>query len=136
MSSKKWGMHFIHININSLVLKIDELRYIANITNSSIIGISETKLLETILPSELEGRWLWFNKTRSIKEVLLVTVTVTVKVRLHIFTKTVFAVTLKVFLLAFVYLNLSQSYRASYVNHPINQISLNALITLSKKPRF
>ena len=134
MSSKKWGMHFIHININSLVLKIDELRYIANITNSSIIGISETKLLETILPSELEGRWLWFNKTRSIKEVLLVTVTV--KVRLHIFTKTVFAVTLKVFLLAFVYLNLSQSYRASYVNHPINQISLNALITLSKKPRF
>ena len=51
-------MHFIHININSLVLKIDELRYIANITNSSIIGISETKLLETILPSELEGRWL------------------------------------------------------------------------------
>ena len=136
MSSKKWGMHFIHININSLVLKIDELRYIANITNSSIIGISETKLLETILPSELEGRWLWFNKTRSIKEVLLVTVTVTVKVRLHIFTKTVFAVTLKVFLLAFVYLNLSQSYRVSYVNHPINQISLNALITLSKKPRF
>ena len=136
MSSKKWGMHFIHININSLVLKIDELRYIANITNSSIIGISETKLLETILPSELEGRWLWFNKTRSIKEVLLVTVTVTVEVRLHIFTKTVFAVTLKVFLLAFVYLNLSQSYRVSYVNHPINQISLNALITLSKKPRF
>ena len=136
MSSKKWGMHFIHININSLVLKIDELRYIANITNSSIFGISETKLLETILPSELEGRWLWFNKTRSIKEVLLVTVTVTVKVRLHIFTKTVFAVTLKVFLLAFVSLNLSQSYRVSYVNHPINQISLNALITLSKKPRF
>ena len=74
MSSKKWGMHFIHININSLVLKIDELRYIANITNSSIIGISETKLLETILPSELEGRWLWFNKTWSIKVVLLVTV--------------------------------------------------------------
>ena len=55
---KKRGMHFIHININSLVRKIDELRYIVNITNSSIIGISETKLDETILPSELEGRWL------------------------------------------------------------------------------
>ena len=71
---KKRGMHFIHININSLVRKIDELRYIVNITNSSIIGISETKLDETILPSELEGRWLWFNKTWSIKVVLLVTV--------------------------------------------------------------
>ena len=47
-------MHFIHININSLLLKIDELRYIANRTNASIIGISETKLDETILSSELE----------------------------------------------------------------------------------
>ena len=52
--NKKRGMHFIHININSLLLKIDELRYIANRTNASIIGISETKLDETILSSELE----------------------------------------------------------------------------------
>ena len=34
--------------------KIGEVRYIANITNASIIGISETKLDETILSSELE----------------------------------------------------------------------------------
>ena len=34
--------------------KIDEVCYIANITNVSIIGISETKLNETILSSELE----------------------------------------------------------------------------------
>ena len=34
--------------------KIDQVRYIANITNASIIGISETKLGETILSSELE----------------------------------------------------------------------------------
>ena len=47
-------MNFIHINVNSLLPKIGEVRYIANITNASIIGISETKLDETILSSELE----------------------------------------------------------------------------------
>ena len=47
-------MHFIHININSLLPKIDEVRYIVNITNASIIGISETKLDKSILSSELE----------------------------------------------------------------------------------
>ena len=47
-------MQFIHININSLLPKIDEVHYIANKTNASIIGISETKLDETILSSELE----------------------------------------------------------------------------------
>ena len=52
---KKRGMHFIHININSLLPKIDEVCcYIANITNASIIGISETKLDKTIWSSELE----------------------------------------------------------------------------------
>ena len=34
--------------------KIDEVRHIANKINASIIGISETKLDETILSSELE----------------------------------------------------------------------------------
>ena len=47
-------MHFIRININSLLPKIDEVRYIANITNVSIIGICETKLDETTLSGELE----------------------------------------------------------------------------------
>ena len=53
---REWmnGMHFTHININSLLPKIDEVRYIANITNELIIGISETKLEETIFSSELE----------------------------------------------------------------------------------
>ena len=51
MSLKK-GMPFIHININSLLPKIDEVRYIANITNASIIGTSETELDETFLSSE------------------------------------------------------------------------------------
>ena len=47
-------MYFIYITINSLLPKIDEERYIANINNASIIGISETKLYETILSSELK----------------------------------------------------------------------------------
>ena len=37
-------MNFIHINVNSLLPKIGEVRYIANITNASVIEISETKL--------------------------------------------------------------------------------------------
>ena len=52
--SLKRGMYFIHININSLLPKIDEVRYITNVTNASIIGVSETKLDETIWSSELE----------------------------------------------------------------------------------
>ena len=54
MSLKKRGMHFIHTNMNNLLPKIDEVCYIVNITNASIIGISETKLVETIWPSELQ----------------------------------------------------------------------------------
>ena len=48
------GMYFIPININNPMPKIDEVRHIPNKTNASIIGISETKLDETILSSELE----------------------------------------------------------------------------------
>ena len=51
---KERGMRFIYININTLLPKTDEVRYIANITNASVIGTSETKLDETILSSELE----------------------------------------------------------------------------------
>ena len=50
---KKRGMHFIHININSLLPKIDEVSYIANITSASIIGVNETKLDKTVWSSEL-----------------------------------------------------------------------------------
>ena len=34
---KKRGMHFIHMNINSLAPKLDEVHNIANITNTPII---------------------------------------------------------------------------------------------------
>ena len=51
---KKRAMHFIHLNINSILPKIDERRYIDKLTNATIIGLSETKLGYTDLSSELE----------------------------------------------------------------------------------
>ena len=50
-------MHFIYIKINVILLKTDEVSYIATkVTNTLYIaiGISETKLGKTILPGELE----------------------------------------------------------------------------------
>ena len=41
-------MHFLHININSLLPKIDELKCIANKTKAAIIGITESKLDHTV----------------------------------------------------------------------------------------
>ena len=38
---KKKGLHFIHININSLLPKIDELRYLTKLSNACTIGIGE-----------------------------------------------------------------------------------------------
>ena len=46
------GLHFIHLNINSLLPKIDELRYIAKNSNAAVIGISETKLDNIVYYSE------------------------------------------------------------------------------------
>ena len=51
---QKRGMHFIHLNINSILPKIDEIRYIAKLTNAIVIGLSETKLDNAVLSSELE----------------------------------------------------------------------------------
>ena len=47
------GMHFIHLNINSILPKIDEIHYTAKITNATVIGLSETKLDNAVLSSEL-----------------------------------------------------------------------------------
>ena len=45
---KKRGTYCIHIDINSILPKIDEVWYITNANNVSIVGISETRLDETI----------------------------------------------------------------------------------------
>ena len=47
-------MHILHLNINRLLPKIDEIRFIAKQSNASIIGISECELDSSILNSELD----------------------------------------------------------------------------------
>ena len=45
-------LHLIHLNINSLLPNIDEMRVIAKRTKAAVIGISESKLDSTVLDSE------------------------------------------------------------------------------------
>ena len=47
------GLRLIHLNINSLLLKIDELRDIAKRTKAATIGISESKIDSTVLDPEI-----------------------------------------------------------------------------------
>ena len=51
---KSRGLRFIHLNINSLLPKIEVLRIIAKSTNAMIIGINESKLDESVLEPEIE----------------------------------------------------------------------------------
>ena len=44
----KKGLRFLHISINSLLPKIDELKCIANKTKAAIIGVTESKLDHTV----------------------------------------------------------------------------------------
>ena len=57
---QKRGMHFIHLNINSLLSKIDEICLIAKPANATVIGLSELKLDDTVWSSEpqIEGYYL------------------------------------------------------------------------------
>ena len=50
---KKRGLHFLHLNVNSLLPKIDELRYIVKKSNAAIIGITESKLDDSIMDCEI-----------------------------------------------------------------------------------
>ena len=47
------GLHLIHLNVNSLLPKIDELHNIAKCSNAAVIGITETKLDNTVYDSEV-----------------------------------------------------------------------------------
>ena len=49
----KRGRHLIHLNINSLLSEIDELRAIAKKSRATVIGITESKLDETVLDGEI-----------------------------------------------------------------------------------
>ena len=46
-------LHLIHLNINSLLPKIDELRDMAKRTKAAVIGISESRVDGTVLDPEI-----------------------------------------------------------------------------------
>ena len=50
---RRKGLHFLHLNVNSLLPKIDEVKLIANKYKATNLGISETNLDKTILDNEL-----------------------------------------------------------------------------------
>ena len=50
---QKRGLHFVHLNINSLPSKIEDLGKITKDTNSAVIGLSETELGKTKFDSEI-----------------------------------------------------------------------------------
>ena len=50
---KNRGLHFIHLNINSLLSKIEELCFIAQFTNAAVIGICESKLDASVLEQDI-----------------------------------------------------------------------------------
>ena len=51
---KRRGIHFLHININIITTKIDKLRYIAQKSEASVIGISESKINKSVLNGEIQ----------------------------------------------------------------------------------
>ena len=51
---EKKGLHFVHLNIRSLLPKLDELRIIARNTRAVCICITETWLDETVLDSIIQ----------------------------------------------------------------------------------
>ena len=60
LGSNEWnvfkarGLHFIHINIKSILPKIEQLSCVACLSNVVVIGISESKLDNSIFDSEIE----------------------------------------------------------------------------------
>ena len=107
--------------------KIDEVHYIASITNVSIFGISEAKLEEIIWSSESEVdgyNLVRLNQSRRGGGVACYIMLV------------VFAVIAKVFLLTFSCVYLSQPYWVSYIDYLINQILLKALISFDRNCGF
>ena len=47
-------MHFLHINVNSLLSKIDELRDVVGHTKPTILGITESKLDSSVSDQEVD----------------------------------------------------------------------------------
>ena len=49
----KHGLHLIHLNMNSMLSKTDELYAIAKKSRATVTGIPESKLDETVLDGEI-----------------------------------------------------------------------------------
>ena len=50
---RKRGLHFLQINVNSLLSKIDELRDVVGHTKPAILGITESKLDSSVSDQEV-----------------------------------------------------------------------------------
>ena len=50
---KTWGLHFCHLNVNSFLSKIDELRDITYYIKPTILGITESKLGRSVTNTEV-----------------------------------------------------------------------------------
>ena len=50
---KNRGLHFIHLNINRLLSKIDELKELVKVSNATVVGITESKLDNSINDCEI-----------------------------------------------------------------------------------
>ena len=50
---KKRVLHFVHININSFLPKIDKLQYIAKLSEAAVLAISESKLDDSVQSYEI-----------------------------------------------------------------------------------
>ena len=50
---RKRVLHFLHINVNSLLSKIDELRDVVGHTKPAILGITESKLDSSVSDQEV-----------------------------------------------------------------------------------
>ena len=50
---KTRGLHCCHLNVNSLLSKIDELRDIINSIRPAILGITESKLDSSVMNAEV-----------------------------------------------------------------------------------
>ena len=51
---KTWGLYFCHLNVNSLLSKIDKLRDITNHIRPAILGITEAKLDSSVTNAEVD----------------------------------------------------------------------------------
>ena len=47
------GLHFCHLNVNSLLSKIDKIRDISNRIKPAVLGITESKLDSFVINSEV-----------------------------------------------------------------------------------